>query len=677
MQIHRNRLMAILATLAMGIALFGLEARAQVNRPGAHEGSIAQNVCRMMELGHITRHRIDDEMSQRIHQQFLRMFDPFKLYFLETDIREFGAMETMHDDRAPNGDIDFEIDAYTRFIERLEERMTWVREFAGEEFDFDKEESIVVDPEAATYAKNNEESKARWRRRIKFELLTLNVDGKTTEEARERILKRYRNLAKHWRKLDSDELLEMYLTAVTTSFDPHSTYMSSRTLDDFRITMQLSLEGIGALLQDEDGSTMVKEIVPGGAADKDGRLKPGDRIVGVAEETGEIIDLVDMKLRNVVRYIRGKAGTTVRLEIIPEGAQNRVIYDLVRQKIELQDREAKGRIIESAGAEGPEKYRIGVIDLPSFYADDAALRNGDLDATTVTNDVRRILGDFKTKAVDGVIVDLRTNGGGLLSEAIELTGLFIDQGPIVQVKDYDNRVVPYDDSDGGVAYGGPLVVLVSRFSASASEIFAGAIQDYGRGIVVGDSATHGKGTVQKIISLRGDRMGALKLTMQQFYRVNGDSTQNMGVRSDIVLPSPTDHDDFGEAKLDFALEFDKIPRADFESTRQVTPDLVAALRKDSMRRLETEPELLKLVARRDRSNERRGRKTLTFSDAKLRKERAELDADERAELERQEHRRETGEKKEEKVFGSDPYTKEVLAITDDLIRLKASNLTAN
>src|SRR5207302_5113254 len=335
------------------------------------------------------------------------------------------------------------------------------------------------------------------------------------------------------------------------SVDPHSSYMSPPTLDDFDIAMRLNLEGIGALLRSENGQTIVAEVITGGAAAADGRLKPNDKIIAVAQGDSQFVDVIDMKLREVVKLIRGARATKVQLKVIPAEKVVPLVYDLTRQKIELKAQEARQEIIEQGKKADGSPYRIGVIDLPSFYADPGSRRNGQADAKSATEDVRKILKEFTAKGVDGVVLDLRKNGGGALNEALALTGLFIDQGTVVQVKGSQGPVQRLKDPEKGTVYAGPLMVLVSRYSASASEILAGALQDYGRALIVGDSSTHGKGTVQALLDLgtqiAGNRvggspqpkLGALKLTVQQFYRVNGDSTQNRGVLSDVVLPSLT------------------------------------------------------------------------------------------------------------------------------------------
>ena len=354
----------------------------------------------------------------------------------------------------------------------------------------------------AEYAKNRDEAFDRWRKRIKYDLLVLKTEDVTGEEAIDRLDRRYTSYAKRMHQFSSDDLLEMYLSAITTSFDPHTNYMSPSSLENFNISMKLNLEGIGAALMMTDGYTVVSKVIPGGAADKNGKLQPEDRIVSVGQgDDGEMVDVVDMNLNDVVKLIRGKAGTVVRLGVKPAGSNDVETYTITRAQIELKDSEARSEIIPVRQRPDGQPYQVGVIDLPSFYMDMTAARRGLTDFKSTTRDVRRILEDFNEKNVDVVVLDLTRNGGGSLTEAINLTGLFIDEGPVVQVKDSDNHVQHYDDLERGMVWKGPLVVLTSKFSASASEILAGAIQDYGRGIVVGDQATHGKGTVQSLLDL--------------------------------------------------------------------------------------------------------------------------------------------------------------------------------
>jgi carboxyl-terminal processing protease len=527
----------------------------------------------------------------------------------------------------------------------------------------------VLDNRSTKYAKTDDEAKARWRSWIKYELEGLIVDGVKENEARSRIQKRYRSMVRFTKQFDKDELLERYLTAMTGSFDPHSSYMSSRTMEEFDIAMRLQLQGIGALLAGEDGKTIVKEVIAGGAADQDKRIKIGDQITGVGEgDNGELVDVAEMSLNNVVRLIRGEAGTRVKLEIIPAKSEQRMVYVLTRKKIELAaERGAKGEIIDVPAAGNNPKMHVGVIKLPSFYGGPGAPHSA-------TADVQKILDDFKKKGVDAVVVDLRNNGGGLLLEAIGLASLFVDDGPIVQVKNYKGTVEQHNDDFPGVAYDGPLVVLINRLSASASEIFAGVIKDYKRGLIVGDSSTFGKGTVAQVFNLAqvlqmDGNFGALKLTRQAFYRVNGESTQKRGVASDVVLPSPTDNEEFSEAKLEHVLDLDKIASSKFASANLVTPEIAQKVRTESVERRDKSEEFGKLVKRVARLRELIARKSVTFNETKLkqlkaeRKELAEFDIGDDT------PKTDPEEKKAPKRFGETVYEREVLAITADLTRL--------
>jgi carboxyl-terminal processing protease len=436
--------------------------------------------------------------------------------------------------------------------------------------------------------------------------------------------------------------------------------------------MGLNLDGIGAQLQMLDGYTVLNKLIPGGAAEKSGQLKAEDRIVSVGQgDTGEMVDVVEMKLNDVVDKIRGKAGTVVRLGIIPAAGGDTKIVRIVRAKIELKDSEARGVIFEEGKKSDGSPFKIGVIDLPSFYMDMEAARENAADFKSSTRDVKKLLDDFKAKGVDVVMLDLRRNGGGSLTEAINLTGLFIDDGPVVQVKDPFGRVQEYDDLDSGMYWKGPLVVLTSKFSASASEILAGAIQDYHRGLIVGDSTTHGKGTVQSLLDLGeqlfriGDppNLGALKLTMQQFYRPNGESTQRRGVLADVTLPSITDHMDVSEADLDHALAFDKIPTSKFDNFDQVNPPLVNRLKEASAARRANSDDFKKLLTNIDKYVEQKSKKEIPLNEKKFLARRAELDSEKE-----EEQKFEQQANSSDKVVERDFYFNECISITLDYLK---------
>ena len=643
--------------------------------PGPNDRQITLAVKSYLEREHFLRKPIDDEIASRWFDTFLAALDPLKIYFLQSDIDSFAEKKTSLDDLVRRGDVNFAYEVYDRFLERVDERIPIVEALLKQKLNFNQKESIVIDRDTAVWAKTQAEVHDKWRRRIKYDLLVQKMEKVGPQEARKKLLRRYTSFAKRMHQMNADELLETYLSSLTSSLDPHTSFMSPGTLENFEITMRLQLDGIGASLKGEDGYTTVAEIVPGGAADKDGRLKKKDRIVGVGQGAeGEMVDVVDMNLNNVVKLIRGKRGTIVRLKVIPVGQTVPTVYDIVRAKIELNDSAARGEIIEEGMKPDGSPYRIGVINLPSFYMDMAAARQGQADYKSSTRDCRKLLEGFREQGVDCVALDLRSNGGGSLPESISLTGLFIDTGPVVQIKDADKRVQQYDDLDPGVVWDGPLVVLVNKFSASASEIVAGAIQDYRRGLVIGDAATHGKGTVQSLLDLgrqlfqrlpNAPSLGALKITMQQFYRPGGRSTQMEGVKSDVELPSITNHLPVGEADLDHAIPFDKIDSAEFTSTDKVTDSMVKILRERSAERVAADEEFLELATDIARYEERKNEKTISLLESDFVREWNEGKAAEKEEEKRQEEN--AGPRRP--VVTRDFYFDEAMRVTTDYLAI--------
>ncbi len=675
-------------TLLIGMALFVATTifAQKLAAERAADATTTKLVCEMVAQYHISQGEINDETSKKLLKRYLNQLDRQKLYLLASDVKAIQPNATKLDDLMKSGNVDFAYDVFKLYLQRLEERMAMADKLIDAEHDFSLDEEMVIDADETDWAKSKAELDERWRKRIKYDLLNLKLDDTELAESRERMHKRYRNIRTMARQTEDAEMLEMYLSALTHTFDPHSSYMSPETLEDFRIQMELSLEGIGAALQSEDGLTVVKQIVPGGAAHDEGSLTVGDKITGVAQgEDGEMVDIVEMKLSKVVRFIRGKKGTIVRLELKPEGGGETRILSLTRQKIELKESAVKGEIIESPERLGGRKLRIGVVHIPSFYRDFRGAQRGDKDFKSTSRDVRKVLDNFQLKGtVDVVIVDLRMNGGGALSESIEVSGLFIDRGAVVQVKEQNGRIKSHDDVDAGVAYDGPLVVICNRLSASASEIFAGAIKDYKRGIVVGDSTTHGKGTVQNVMPvgrrffglLNQQQRGALKLTINQFYRVNGDSTQNRGVRSDVVLPSLLDHMDLGESFLDNALAFDQVPAAAYKPVGLVADNVVQLLQQRSKKRVTAEPKFQKKQKEIERYLSRKNRKTITLNEEKLRQER-DADKTEGDEKKKKEEKKNPDEKKADApVFPKAFYNDEILSISIDYIDLLKNQKTA-
>jgi carboxyl-terminal processing protease len=670
-------------------------------REAIKQKNIAIFVSSLMNRRHMAQLRLDDEIAARAMDMFLKTLDPMKLYFYQSDIDQFMTEKNRLDDYVLKGDVSLARRIFDVFLERVAERTAVAQKLVDQPHDFTIDESMERDPEKIKWMATREEADERWRKRVKYDLLIQTTDDETPEDqALERLHKRYRSIAQRWEQTNNDELLELFLSAVTMSFDPHSSYMSPESLDNFIIQMRLELDGIGASLESKYGETVVRHIVPGGAADKDGRIKVDDVITGVAQgKDGEMIDITDMKLNDVVMKIRGKPGTVVRLEVKTDGGLKE--YDITRARIELKDSEARSAVLERgphgevvgeeavklAGEPGDSAqeptanvieqqradgtvFRIGVIDLPSFYMDMEGRRNGREDYKSAVRDVRRLLEELKEKKVDLVIMDLRFNGGGSLPESVEMTGLFIDQGPVVQVKGPDGRVIPHNDDKAGAVWNGPLGVMINKFSASASEIFAGAIQDYGRGIVVGDKSTHGKGTVQEleelgriVAQLNPPNYGALKMTIQQFYRPGGDSTQNRGVVSDIELPSQTSHWEVGESDLDYALKFDSVLPLPHENYSYARPNIIQELRKRSEDRVAKSEHFAKEKRRIERYLERK-EDPITLNKEKFLAEREELNTEKE-----QEELFDNMQTNDQPVFPPTPYNDEVVAIALDYLEL--------
>ena len=510
---------------------------------------------------HYAQEPLDDELSKKIFQIYLDSLDSGHYYFLESDVKEFRATETSLDDMLRRGDVNWAMDVFTRFLTRLSQRQLMLESLMEDEFDFNKDGQWRIDREDEPYPKSEDEAKEIWRLKTKFDLLTLKLAGNTDQEAKERLLKRIRSVWKDYSQYTDDDVIALYLNALTRAYDPHSTYMAAEDLRNFDISIKLSLDGIGAVLRWEDGYTVVNSIIPGGAAARHGKLAVDDRIIAVAQGSEPFESVIDMRLNDVVELIRGQRGTTVRLQVMRknENGFDSLNFAIVRDKIVLKDGEAKAEIFEPTASteESPSAYRIGVIELPSFYVDFNDRRQNPNNYKSSSRDVRAHLEQFRRDGVDGVILDLRNNGGGGLDEAITMAGLFVGRKPIVIVRQASGARITVHRSREEAIYEGPLLVMLNRFSASASEILAGAMHDYQRAILVGDRTTFGKGTVQNIVQLP-EGYGALKVTIAQFYRVSGWSTQNRGVETDMILPSINNARDLGESTLENALPWKAI-----------------------------------------------------------------------------------------------------------------------
>ena len=461
-----------------------------------------QLITSILTRYHFKEFEIDDSLSNTIFQRYLNSLDHGKNYFLASDIKEFEKYKYQLDDDLYKGDTQFYYDAFNVYLKRLNERIRFVDSLLEKEFDYSIDENYEFNRDKSDWAKDENELNELWRKRLKNDALTHKLNGKDWAFIQKTLKKRYDNYAKYLNQYNSEDVFQLAMNSFTQSIDPHTNYLSPITSDNFKIDMSLSLEGIGARLQTEDDYTKIAEIIPGGPADKSKLLKADDKIVGVAQgEDGEFEDIIGWRITDAVKLIRGAKGTLVRLQIIKAGSDlnsKPIEISLIRDKVKLEDQAAKGSVLEIMDEDKP--FKIGVIDIPNFYNDFEGQRNGDGNSKSTTKDVKKILDSLKTENVDGIIIDLREDGGGSLQEAIELTGLFIKDGPVVQVKNSDGRIDIANDPDPGIIYDGPLAVLVNRFSASASEIFTGAIQDYDRGLIIGEQ-TYGKGTVQNLIDL--------------------------------------------------------------------------------------------------------------------------------------------------------------------------------
>jgi carboxyl-terminal processing protease len=559
--------------LWLGLAFVSLTFNATATQlsPLAQQSKAAYLSAEVLTRYHYKRIPLDDAASAKIFDNYIKTMDGEKVFFLQSDVDQFAAYRNKLDDAILNEDLAIPFAMFNLYQQRVSERYTYARSLLAQGFDFDSKESYQYTRKNAPWSKTTDEINDLWRKRVKNDWLRLKLAGKDDKNIAETLGKRYDNSLSGLTKIKSDDVFQSFMNAYATAIDPHTNYLGVRASEDFDISMRLSLVGIGAVLQDKDEYTTIRELVAGGPAAMSGKLKVGDRIVGVGQGSNAApTDVMGWRLDDTVALIRGTEDTVVVLDVLPVEAGldgKHKMVSMIRKKISLDSQAAKKSIIEIK--EGNTKRRIGVISLPGFYQDFAARQNGDKNFKSATRDVSRLLDELKRDKVDSVLMDLRNNGGGSLDEAVELTGLFIDKGPVVQQRDSKGRVSIEKDNNSGLAWHGPLGVLINRGSASASEIFAAAIQDYGRGVVIG-AKSFGKGTVQSVLSLdqlvKNDKpkYGDLKMTIAQFFRINGGTTQMRGVTPDISLPSMMDEEDFGESSYDNALPWTQIKAADYQ-----------------------------------------------------------------------------------------------------------------
>jgi carboxyl-terminal processing protease len=632
----------VLSCLVTAAALASPAASLAAEAKDPTDGNIVRLTAGLLEHSQFSHHRLDDELAARFLGRYLDSLDPTHLLFLESDVQEFDLFRSsLPDMTRREGDITPERVIFQRYLERLDQRAAYATNLLqGEKFDFSGHDSYSFDRANAPRPRDLDAARQLWRQTVRAEYLEEKLAGKKPADIVTTLTGRYTRLLRAMRKLTPEQVLEVYLNALAHVYDPHSDYMGREQLDDFSIAMNLSLFGIGATLRSDDGFCKIYELVPGGPAARSGLLKPGDRIVAVAQADQKPVDIVEMPLFDAVKLIRGPKGTRVSLTLIPVGAADdsaRKTINLVRDEIKLADQQATARIVDLPQTNAMT-LRLGVIDLPSFYH---SYDEGPAHTTpsSATADVASLVRKLEAEHIQGLILDLRHNGGGSLSEAISLTGLFIHPGPVVQTREPDGHTDVGADTDGPQLYDGPLIVLTSRFSASASEILAGALQDYGRALIVGDKSTFGKGTVQSVVPLAAlmDENhlehtvdpGALKITIRKFYRPSGASTQLKGVKADIALPSLSDAADVGEAELKDPLPWDLVAPSDFTREDHVSPFL-NQLRARSAARVAADKDFAYLDADIAQLKKSLAAKTVDLNEADRRQEKAEAKAREAA-----------------------------------------------
>ena len=710
--------------------------------PTKHMSTIARATAFLLTNYHFSQQKIDETLSEQLFQDYFKTLDPAHIFFTQQDLADFESVKKELGSQIRRGNVQFAFDVFKKFLSRLDDYEKFTMDYLKTKPSLDGNDTYEFNRTKLPWVKNRQELETLWKKKIRNDLILLEMLDRSKKEKQEaaqdqrkkasagdksaskvrkifnKMLEpsrknapaaaaqekkapslrkvqektplertRYRisRFLQYYRKMEAIDVLELYLSCLTQIYDPHSQYMSPRTEEDFNINMKLSLVGIGALLSSEEGYTKIVRIIPGGPADLDGRLKSEDRIIAVTQENEDPVDILDMPLSKVVNLIRGKEKTKVTLTILQGSKGSSAVpvnITIVRDKVRLQESEASGKLHEIQTKSG--KKRIAVLTLPSFYIDFAAAYRGDANYRSSTRDISNLIKKFSKDApLDGLIIDLRSNGGGSLLEAVTLTGLFIKEGPVVQVCDQRGRKIDEDRDGGSILYTGPLAVLINRFSASASEIFAGAIKDYQRGIILGDSKTHGKGTVQTVEELdkytafwgRKKPSGSLKLTNAKFYRINGASTQLRGITPDIVFPAFTDVMDIGEDKLDHALKWDTIQSAEYQIHDPRLPSLIPVLRERANVRVENSPDFKLLRRDIDIYRKIRDRKTVSLN---LEKRWKEYLAEKKLEDEQQKLLRlNDNEDRKTKNTAKDLYLDETLNVMKDWIELDSKDIVAN
>ena len=595
-------------------------------QPDRDEVIASLNVVELLKRHHYSKPPLDDARSAIIYDSYLKLLDPSRSYFLASDIAEFDKWKFQFDDFLKSGDLNPGFIIYKRYLDRVKSRLDFALAELNKgvsSLDFNAKETLEIDRKDAPWLKTEAELNDLWRKRIKDEVLRLKIAGKEPAKIQELLTKRYKNQLSRLDQTRSEDIFQAYINTFAMSYDPHTNYLSPDNAENFDINMSLSLEGIGAVLQSDNDQVKIVRLVPAGPADKTKQVAPADKIIGVAQGDKEMVDVIGWRLDEVVKLIRGPKGSVVRLEVIPASNapndQTSKIVSITREAVKLEEQAAKKSILNLK--QDGKNYKLGVIEIPAFYLDFKAFRAGDPNYKSTTRDVKKLLTELQKEKVDGVIIDLRNNGGGSLQEATELTSLFIDKGPTVLVRNADGKVDVLEDENPGAFYKGPMALLVNRLSASASEIFAGAMQDYHRALIVGGQ-TFGKGTVQTIQPLNH---GELKLTLAKFYRVSGQSTQHQGVLPDVAFPSIIDTKEIGESALPEAMPWDTIRPAIKPAVDPFKP-YIDKLKAEHEARVAKDAEFIFIRDKLALAEKLMAEKTVSLNEAERRAQHADIDA---------------------------------------------------
>ncbi|NBF14629.1 tail-specific protease [Pseudomonas sp. Fl4BN2] len=594
-------------------------------QPDRDEVIASLNVVELLKRHHYSKPPLDDARSAIIYDSYLKLLDPSRSYFLASDITEFDKWKFQFDDFLKSGDLNPGFIIYKRYLDRVKSRLDFALAELNkgvDSFDFNAKETLQIDRKDAPWLKTEAELDDLWRKRIKDEVLRLKIAGKEPAKIQELLTKRYKNQLSRLDQTRSEDIFQAYINTFAMSYDPHTNYLSPDNAENFDINMSLSLEGIGAVLQSDNDQVKIVRLVPAGPADKTKQVAPADKIIGVAQGDKEMVDVIGWRLDEVVKLIRGPKGSVVRLEVIPASNapndQTSKIVSITREAVKLEEQAAKKSILNLK--QDGKNYKLGVIEIPAFYLDFKAFRAGDPNYKSTTRDVKKLLTELQKEKVDGVIIDLRNNGGGSLQEATELTSLFIDKGPTVLVRNADGKVDVLEDENPGAFYKGPMALLVNRLSASASEIFAGAMQDYHRALIIGGQ-TFGKGTVQTIQPLNH---GELKLTLAKFYRVSGQSTQHQGVLPDVAFPSIIDTKEIGESALPEAMPWDTIRPAIKPAVDPFKP-YIDQLKAEHDARVAKDAEFIFIRDKLALADKLMAEKTVSLNEAERRAQHADID----------------------------------------------------